>query len=67
VPLAGTPLESHPAPAPDFMAALLAPLAGMLAAGGLTSIGAKAGCAKCGACSALSTYERVGAARGGCA
>jgi radical SAM protein (TIGR04043 family) len=67
VPIAGTPLESHPAPAPDFMAALLAPLAGMLAAGGLTSTGAKAGCAKCGACSALSTYERGRAARGGCA
>jgi radical SAM protein (TIGR04043 family) len=65
VPLAGTPLESHPAPTPDFMSSLLAPLAAMLAAGGLTSIGVKAGCAKCGACSALSTYERGHAMRGG--
>jgi radical SAM protein (TIGR04043 family) len=65
VPIAGTALESHPAPSPAFMAALLPPLAGMLAAGGLTSIGVKAGCAKCGACSALSTYERGHAARGG--
>jgi radical SAM protein (TIGR04043 family) len=65
VPIAGTPLESHPAPSPAFMATLLAPLAGMLAAGGLTSIGVKAGCARCGACSALSTYEREHAARGG--
>jgi radical SAM protein (TIGR04043 family) len=65
VPIAGTPLESHPTPSPDFMSLLLAPLAGMLAAGGLTSIDVKAGCAKCGACSALSTYEREHAARGG--
>ncbi len=65
VPIAGTPLESHPTPRPHFMSSLLAPLAAMLAAGGLTSIGVKAGCAKCGACSALSTYERGYAARGG--
>ena len=65
VPIAGTPLESHPAPGPAFMATLLAPLAGMLATAGLTSIDVKAGCAKCGACSALSTYEREHAARGG--
>jgi radical SAM protein (TIGR04043 family) len=65
VPLAGTPLEGHPAPTPAFMSSLLAPLAAMLAAGGLASIGVKAGCAKCGACSALSTYERGHATRGG--
>jgi radical SAM protein (TIGR04043 family) len=59
VPIAGTPLESHRTPSPAFMAALLAPLAGMLAAGGLTAMGVKAGCARCGACSALSTYERA--------
>jgi radical SAM protein (TIGR04043 family) len=64
VPIAGTPLESHPAPGPDFMTSLLAPLAGMLAAGGLTSNGAKAGCARCGACSALSAYERTQAVHG---
>jgi radical SAM protein (TIGR04043 family) len=64
VPIAGTPLESHPAPSPAFMAALLAPLADMLVAGGLKATGAKAGCARCGACSALSTYERGHAARG---
>jgi radical SAM protein (TIGR04043 family) len=65
VPIAGTPLENRPAPSPAFMATLLTPLAGMLAAAGLTSIDVKAGCAKCGACSALSTYEREHAARGG--
>jgi radical SAM protein (TIGR04043 family) len=62
VPISGTPLESHPAPAPDFVHGILRPLARMLAASGLRSVDVKAGCAKCGACSALSTYER-----GGCA
>jgi radical SAM protein (TIGR04043 family) len=64
VPIAGTPLASHPAPSPAFMASLLAPLAGILADGGLKAIDVKAGCARCGACSALSTYERGHAARG---
>ena len=76
VPIAGTPLESHPTPSPAFMSALLMPLAGMLAAGGLSATNVKAGCARCGACSALSTYERAHGppragqqerdARGGC-
>ena len=34
------------------------PLAGMLVAADLRAGQAKAGCGKCGACSALSTYER---------
>jgi radical SAM protein (TIGR04043 family) len=58
VPIAGTPLESHPAPAPTFMHEVLTPLARMLRAGGLSATDVKAGCGKCGACSALSTYER---------
>jgi radical SAM protein (TIGR04043 family) len=58
VPISGTPLESHPAPPPAFMHAILEPLARMLAESGLASVNVKAGCAKCGACSALSTYER---------
>jgi radical SAM protein (TIGR04043 family) len=76
VPIAGTPLESHPPPSSAFMSALFMPLAGMLAAGGLSATGVKAGCARCGACSALSTYERAHGprragqqerdARGGC-
>ena len=60
VPISGTPLESHPAPTPDFMHAILAPLARMLSAAGLASTDIKAGCGRCGACSALSTYERAG-------
>jgi radical SAM protein (TIGR04043 family) len=58
VPISGTPLESHPAPTSAFMHAILKPLARMLVDSGLKSVDVKAGCAKCGACSALSTYER---------
>ncbi|MBB3973818.1 MSMEG_0568 family radical SAM protein [Hansschlegelia beijingensis] len=59
VPISGTPLERHPTPSADFMDAILRPLARMLVAGGLKATDVKAGCAKCGACSALSTYERA--------
>jgi radical SAM protein (TIGR04043 family) len=62
VPISGTPLESHPAPSSAFMHAILSPLARMLRAGGLDATDIKAGCGKCGACSALSTYERGAAA-----
>jgi radical SAM protein (TIGR04043 family) len=58
VPVAGTPLEDHPAPDADFMHALLEPLSAMLVEGGLRSTGIKAGCGRCGACSSLSTYEK---------
>ncbi len=58
VPIAGTPLESHAAPLPAFMHAILSPLAEMLHKGGISSSEIKAGCGKCGACSALSTYEK---------
>jgi len=57
VPISGTPLEDHPAPSPAFMRELLAPLGAMLKAGGLRSSEIKAGCGKCGACSALSAFE----------
>jgi radical SAM protein (TIGR04043 family) len=59
VPIAGTPLESHPTPAPAFMHDILGSLADMLRQGGISSSDIKAGCGKCGACSALSTYERA--------
>ena len=62
VPISGTPLEDHPTPSPAFMHEILSPLAGMLRAAGMRSDSIKAGCAKCGACSALSTYERAGEA-----
>lgn len=58
VPISGTPLESHKGPGADFMHRVLEPLSEMLVASGLKAVDVKAGCAKCGACSALSTYER---------
>lgn len=58
VPIAGTPLESHPTPTPSFMHSILQPLASMLGDADLKSNDIKAGCGRCGACSALSTYER---------
>jgi radical SAM protein (TIGR04043 family) len=59
VPISGTPLESHPSPAPAFMHSILAPLSRMLAECGLKATDIKAGCGRCGACSALATYERM--------
>ncbi len=58
VPISGTPLQDHPAPTAASMHAILQPLAAMLAESGLRAIDIKAGCGKCGACSALATYER---------
>lgn len=57
VPISGTPLEDHPTPSAEFMDAVLAPLAGLLREGGLSGAAMKAGCGKCGACSALPRYE----------
>jgi radical SAM protein (TIGR04043 family) len=65
VPISGTPLESHPPPQPAFMHEILRPLALMLRTAGLRATDIKAGCGKCGACSALLAYEhdaREGAA-----
>ncbi|GAB4068432.1 MSMEG_0568 family radical SAM protein [Ancylobacter sonchi] len=58
VPISGTPLESHPTPSSAFMNSILAPLSRMLVDGGLKATDIKAGCGRCGACSALATYER---------
>ena len=60
VPIAGTPLESHPTPPPAFMHEILSPLADMLYEADMRSSDIKAGCGRCGACSALSTYEKRG-------
>ncbi|WP_417721816.1 MSMEG_0568 family radical SAM protein [Salipiger sp.] len=59
VPISGTPLESHPAPSSEFMASVLRPLGEMVVRAGMRSEDIKAGCGKCGACSALSTYEKL--------
>lgn len=59
VPISGTPLESHPAPTSEFMVSVLKPLGQMIVKAGMKSEDMKAGCARCGACSALSTYEKL--------
>jgi radical SAM protein (TIGR04043 family) len=59
VPISGTPLESLPSPTPAFMHAILDPLAKMLVQSRLVASEIKAGCGRCGACSALSTYEKA--------
>ena len=59
VPISGTPLESHPAPSSAFMASILRPLADMILSAGMRAEEIKAGCGRCGACSALSAYEKL--------
>jgi radical SAM protein (TIGR04043 family) len=59
VPNSGTPLENTPPPSAAFMRAILEPLGAMLRDARLVSADVKAGCAKCGACSSLSTFERA--------
>lgn len=59
VPISGTPMESHPSPSSGFMHELLMPIGQMLQKAGIRSADASAGCAKCGACSALSIYEKL--------
>ncbi|MBE9181271.1 MSMEG_0568 family radical SAM protein [Oculatella sp. LEGE 06141] len=57
VPITGTPLAHQPAPSSELMMALYQQVSAMLQRAGLSSQEMKAGCAKCGACSALSTFE----------
>ncbi len=57
VPVSGTPLENAAAPTPEFMRSILPALGRMITVGGLRSADIKAGCGKCGACSALASYE----------
>lgn len=57
VPISGTPLADQPAPNPDWMLTLYTRVGVMLQQARLSSSAMTAGCAKCGACSALSTFE----------
>jgi radical SAM protein (TIGR04043 family) len=61
VPVSGTPLADRHPPSAEFMRSVLQPLGHWLTQAGMTSNRVKAGCAKCAACSTLSTFERVGA------
>lgn len=58
VPISGTPFEDKPAPTSEFMEAVLRPLAQELVNLDMTSDKVKAGCARCGACSSLSRFEK---------
>jgi biotin synthase-related radical SAM superfamily protein len=57
VPITGTPLAQHPAPDSQWMYALYQQVGQLLKQAGMSSQDMNAGCAKCGACSALSTFE----------
>jgi radical SAM protein (TIGR04043 family) len=57
VPLGGTPLEHHPAPSTDFMLEVYGAVAALLRSSDISAEAMAAGCAKCGACSALSLFE----------
>ena len=57
VPISGTPLANHHSPSSDFMYAIYEKVGNLLNSAGMNSQNIKAGCAKCGACSALSTFE----------
>ena len=57
VPIAGTPLEHHPSPSTDFMIDIYQSVSQLLNEGNIKSDEMSAGCAKCGACSALSLFE----------
>jgi radical SAM protein (TIGR04043 family) len=59
VPIAGTPLEDHPAPSAAFLESVLGGVAGLLADGGMRSADIKAGCGRCGACSSLRARETL--------
>jgi radical SAM protein (TIGR04043 family) len=57
VPISNTPLENHPAPSADFMMAVYQKVGALLKQAHMSSADINAGCAKCGACSALSSFE----------
>jgi radical SAM protein (TIGR04043 family) len=57
VPIGGTPLANHAAPSSEFMYELYQQVGALLKRGEMSSQDIKAGCAKCGACSALSRFE----------
>lgn len=59
VPVGGTPLAAHQPPSAEFMREVLPPIGAWLAEAGMTSSTVKAGCAKCAACSTLSTFEKA--------
>jgi len=63
-PLKGTLLEQAPPPSSDYMESVYRRAAAILAEEGLSSSSSEAGCVKCGACSALPSFEKSGAGGG---
>jgi len=57
VPIANTPLANHPMPNSQMMHRIFSQLGPLLFKNGMTSETVNAGCAKCGACSSLKSYE----------
>ena len=57
VPVAGTPLENYPMPDSRMLDRIFKKLGPALSKKGIQSSSLKAGCAKCGACSSLKSYE----------
>src|SRR3954453_14725428 len=60
-PVPGTLMADVPAPDPGYVAGIYAEVSAMIADAGLDPLDAKAGCARCQACSGLSAWERVNA------
>jgi radical SAM protein (TIGR04043 family) len=58
-PVPGTLMADTPAPDAEYVAAIYRSVSEMLAESGLDHSEAKAGCARCQACSGLSAWERV--------
>ncbi len=58
-PVPGTLMAETPAPDAEYVASVYRSVSAMLAESGLDHVAAKAGCARCQACSGLSAWERV--------
>ncbi len=58
-PVPGTLMADTPAPDAEYVASVYRSVSAMLAQSGLDHVEAKAGCARCQACSGLSAWERL--------
>jgi radical SAM protein (TIGR04043 family) len=58
-PVPGTLMADAEPPDPDYVAGIYRSVSAMIADAGLDHLAAKAGCARCQACSGLSAWERV--------
>jgi radical SAM protein (TIGR04043 family) len=57
VPITGTPLAHHPAPSSEMMFSLYQQIGASLKSANMSAQDIKAGCGRCGACSAMSSFE----------